>query len=379
MKKFNFVTLLILFVMSLFIVSCGGGSDSEEPNNTIEEAKEIKLGIENEFTLQPVEDIDWYKFEVPEAGYLRVMVTGKPEDIEVIGRFAKYKEWEGKKEDWICDNRKPPFATVVPEAGTYYLALNEEYNDAESEVKMQFKIEFIEEFDDFEPNNDVENAKKVEFGKNFKLGLFPVDDQDWFKVKVDTAGYISLKTKELPEDIVPLVTYYNYDEWAEPKITELRDREKIPSACFLPKAGEYYFKINEEYDDNSSTDLLEFKLEFLDVLDLNEPNDDFKDAKTVQQGDTVSLSIFPVDDVDYYIVNMSVIDTLAIKASGFENLKPEIKILTKNPDDQNQLNAITDWELLPTQVELEPGKYYISIHDQYDDEANYKNFEVIFE
>ena len=74
--------LYILFVFVLF--ACGSGKDkssnknkSHEPNNKIEEVSELKLGSEIKMSIDKKEDVDWYKVEVTEQGYLHTLYNNQ--------------------------------------------------------------------------------------------------------------------------------------------------------------------------------------------------------------------------------------------------------------------------------------------------------------
>ena len=372
------ITIFFISLLSIsFLMSCGGGS--EEPNNTIEEAVEISFNTITDFTLSPEKDQDWFKFEVTEPGYIRVMISNIPEDMQVELRFAKYKEWEGDKEDWISDDMKAPTAIVVPEKGTYYLLITERYGEKEIKEKMQLKVEFIKEFDEFEPNNEIETAKKVEFGSNFKAAIFPRGDIEWFKIVAEAPGYIRIQSKDVPEDLPLEVEFYTYDEWAEPKMNVIRESQEMPSACFLPKAGEYFFSIKERYNDNYLTDLFDLKIEFLELKDKNEPNNDFKQAKEIAKGDTINLSIYPVGDKDYYKINITAADTLKFYAKDSKDVVPQVSLFTINPEQEDELIEYKEEKNMPVKYNVEPGVYYILINDEYNDAANYENFEIRIE
>ena len=378
MKTIKF-SIIILSILSLSLLySCGGGGN-EEPNNTIEEAVAIDFDKPIDFSINPVEDIDWFKFEVKERGYVRALVNNVPEGLSIEIRFAKLKEWEGEKEDWISDWREVPTALTIAEAGTYYIALKDEYNDKENKASMQLKIEFIKEFDEFEDNNTIENAKKIELGSNFKAAIFPQNDQEWFKVIADKPGYMRIQSKDVPENVNLEVSYYIYDEWADPKLTKIRNNEEMPSACFFPKAGEYYFLLNDEYNDKLSTDLFDLKIEYLDLKDLTEPNNLFPEAKEVKKGDTLNLSIYPVGDIDYYKINITSADTLKFYAKGFTELQPTVQLFSINPEKEDELIKKCDEKDIPAKIEVAAGEYYILIRDEYNDNANYENFVIRIE
>jgi hypothetical protein len=204
------ILLLLVFILTIviFISGCGdGGAGKEkEPNNSIDQANDIVLGKPFEIKISPVGDDDWFKVDLTEQGYLKVQASQIPEGLELEVAFALFQEWEGKKEKWLRKWHKLPDAIFIPEAGTYYFAIIDNYNDKESKEPIQIKADFILEYDAGEPNNSPETATTLEFGTPIKPVIFPTGDKDWFKVNVTKQGYILVKSKDVPKEIVPDMT-----------------------------------------------------------------------------------------------------------------------------------------------------------------------------
>lgn len=176
MKKRN----LLLFVLGFFFIACGSGNDSKEeqaesnePNNKIEEATAVDLGSEFNLKIDESGDIDWFKVEVKEQGYLQVMAKGLPEDLDIQMRFAKYDEWGDDKEDFLTSFAEMPTAIQVLEEGTYYVMVAERWGEKSSDDEFTLKIEFTKEFDEYEPNSDVLTAQLVEFGEGVQISDIP--------------------------------------------------------------------------------------------------------------------------------------------------------------------------------------------------------------
>src|SRR5690606_23978656 len=123
------------------------------------------------------------------------------ENLNFVVRFAKKEEWKTQKENWISGELGLPATIVVNEPDTIYFAFKDKYNKNASEEEIVFKAEFIEEFDEHEPNNDASNAKNVALGEVIKSTFFPTSDVDWFKTKVDSSGYLLVQARSIPKNI----------------------------------------------------------------------------------------------------------------------------------------------------------------------------------
>ncbi len=377
--KYIKLTKVLTVLLVLIFIGCGGGKagGDKEPNNKIEQANDITLGQPFSLTINPKGDMDWFKVNLAEQGYLKVQASQVPEEIGLEIVFALYQEWEGKKEKRLRGWRRLPDALFISEAGTYYFVIKDDHDDASSGKPAQIKVDFLKEFDPTEPNNGPEDAKEIEFGADLKIAVYPVEDQDWLKVKVEKQGYLTIKSKNVPEGITPEVKYFVFDEWADPKVKTIRDWKRLPDACFVSEAGEYFMLLHDDHDNGASETPYDLKIEFLDEMDQYEPNDDFKDAKIIKQGDTINLAIFPTGDQDYYKIKPSKAGKIKFLAKGFSDIVPEIRLYVLDTKDPSKLKHSSDWKKCPAEFDVELGKeYFVLIHDDYDDASSPKPFEI---
>lgn len=368
-----------LFLVLLLMYSCGNPAGDNEPNNTIEEASEAKFGEEFSLTIDPVGDVDWFKVNVKKQGYIQVQTANKVKGVQLEVSFAKYQEWEEKKEKRIRGWRPVPDALFVQEPGDYYLVLKDEWDDDASKEEFLVKIDFLEEFDPTEPNNSAEEAKLITFDEQFTAGIYPVGDKDWFKVNVPEQGYLEIVSKNVPNEIQPEVRFTVYDEWSDPKIQEIRDWGKVPEACFVPDSGEYYIEMHDAWDDNAIAQAFDIKITFIPEFDVFEPNNSAGKAKMIEPGSTHEIAIFPKGDMDYFkfvapneIVNVFVKD--------HKGVQPEMKLLSENPDHEGKYITELKWTKLPAEIEVEKEKEYILvIHDAWDDNQSKNLFQLKIE
>ena len=381
MKKFVCLLILLLVISSL-VSGCGGkgGGSDKEPNNSIEEAVEITLDESFPIKVNPKGDVDWFKVSLGEQGYLKVQAGESPEELNLEVAFALYKEWEGEKEQRIRGWNRLPDAVFIPEGGTYYFVVKDDYDDASSEKSIQIKASFLKEFDPFEPNDKPEEAKLAEVGSVVKPAVYPTGDLDWLKVELEGQGYLVLKSNNVPEGIIPEASCFLFDEWADPKVKEIRGWERFPNACFIPDSGEYYIKLHDDYDDASSGNPYDLKIEFLEEMDKNEPNDEFGNAKSVNRGDTLTVAIFPSKDKDYYKIKTTDAQNLKFMAKGFSDVVPEIKLMVLDETNPNALKEASEWKRLPADFEVETNKeYFVLLHDDYDDVGSPEAFQLVIQ
>ncbi|MFP4025199.1 MAG: hypothetical protein ACLFVR_11805 [Thiohalospira sp.] len=368
-----------LFLLFFLIYSCGKQTGDNEPNNTIDQASDAVFGEEFSLTIDPVGDVDWFKVNVKKQGYIRVQTANKVEDIQLEVSFAKYQEWEDKKEEKLRGWKPVPDALFVEEPGDYYLVLKDEWDDASSKEEFLVKIDFLDEFDPTEPNNSIEEAKLITLGEQFSAGIYPVGDIDCFKVKAPAQGYIEVAAKNVPDEIQPEVRFAVYDEWSDPQLKEIRGWGKIPQACFVPDSGEYFIIMHDAWDDEAIAKAFDLKINFITEFDQFEPNNSIENAKLIEYDSINDIAIFPKGDLDYFKFIASS-DKIKVSAKGYEGIQPEMELLTADPANEGKYITELKWTKLPTEIGVDKEKeYFLVIHDAWDDNASKKLFQLKIE
>jgi len=375
----NYLQLLFVLLVGIFVYSCSEGS-SGEPNNSIDQANDVVFSEPFDIKIEPKGDIDWFKVEIPEQGYLTVQASNIPEGIKLQAKFALFQEWEGKKEKELKGWTMLPAVLHVAEAGTYYFVIHDDWDDASSTEPVTIKVDFTKEFDNFEFNNNAETAKQVKFGEVKKLFIYPTGDQDWFKVNVDHQGYIKAMVREKHEGVKPQVKFVMVDEWSDEKVKELSGWLYFPAAVVVPDSSQVYIVVHDDWDDGSSLEAYDLKVDFIEQMDSAEPNNDHNLAANITRGDTLMMAIFPKGDNDFYKLAVEDGNKLNIKGKDWDPaIVPQVKLLTLD-SLANKLVEYKGWKNIPYEFEVEAGKvYYIQIHDDWDDASSEKPFMILIE
>lgn len=380
MKKGNLLYVLFVFVL----VACGSGKDkssdtskSIEPNDKIKEANKVKLGDVIKMSIDEKGDVDWYKVEVTEPGYLQVSTNDLPKNLELVVRFAKYSEWGGSKEVYLTDFSETPCAVSVVDTGTYYILVADQWNQNFSEEELSLKIDFIKEFDEFEPNNDPISAQGVEFGKEYKSAIFPKDDEDWFSVKTLEQGYLEVKAKGVDENFELAISLAQIDEYAENPLIFIKEHISLPSGFAVVEPGKYYIAFSEIWHSAESQTLFNWVVNFIPEMDVNEPNDTKENAKEITGNETINLAIFPLGDIDMFKFSPQKKASLKIKGKDFGNI--EAAVVIHKLDDNGELEQISSFKI-PGEFDIpEAGKdYYITIMDDWTNNSSPELMEIVF-
>ncbi len=342
MKRIFVISLLFLI---LFIGSCKD-KDRNEPNDSFNQAKKIKLNKKIKMSVFPKRDIDFFKFSVKDPGMIHIEYDiEKPTNIKLIATL--YDD----DTNIIANSVKIPFKKTLPK-GDYFLSIKDDLNDEESEKTFSIIFNFFKvALDKFEPNNKLEEARVIKINNSLKINIFPKGDKEAFKIQSPNAGYLKFSYDEnKPIDIKLMLNFYNLD--GELLKGPLSLPVEIPIA-----EGDFAFILFDENDNSESEDLFSVKIEFEPiVLDKFEPNNSFSESKEITFGKFNKINLFPAGDMDYFKFTLkenSLIEIL--KKFGPDKAKIDVKT---NIYD-NFGNLIVNNKSIPFEVELAAGKYYI--------------------
>ncbi len=380
MSNYYLKPLMGLIVLVSLLTACASPKKENqkkfgEPNNSILSASLLKSGKGYTMKIDSIGDVDWYALPVSGSGYVRITTKTVPENLNLEVRFAEKQAWEPEKQKWLSDWERIPKTIGVADRDTLYFAIIDDWNDKASPEVIEFKADFIAEFSDNEPNNKPENAVTVKSGVVMETSFFPKTDIDWFKITVDSAGYLMIHARKVPEEI-KINARYARQKSDFGKVECIKDWQKLPAGIQVTTPGTYYFSLLDDWNDAMSREKAEWKITYLPEMDTTEPNNSFKEAYPVSVGDTLKTAIFPKGDNDYFTLTPDSTFTLRLAVEKPENLGIDARLYVK---DGFEVNTLGDWKGLPAKFELEGGKqYFLQIHDGWDDAYSQDPVSLLF-
>lgn len=385
----------LLAVLGLFVLAvasgCGGeeaaqaggeeAADVEaveetEPNDQIGQATSVTL--DRPFVLRFGEegDRDWFRVEVPGPGYLDVQAGALPEELDLRVAVARHEEWSAEKEDWVKEWTSPPVAVRIAEAGSYHLAVRDQYDDYTSSESVQLRLRHIEEFDAHEPNDAPGSAADLALDEPFSFSIFPAGDLDWFRVSAPARSYLEAQAREVPEGIDLRVSFATYDEWAGEK-RELRGWSDLPRAIFVPDSSAIYIGFQDQYGDGRSEAAVQARIRRLEDVDPHEPNDGPAGAASVAAGDTLRVAIFPAGDRDWFRVSLGEGRALGVTVLDAPELDLQVS-LQRVETEGAEPEVVVEWMNLPAELTAEEaGEYFLVLRDRYDDDRDPTAFRLV--
>lgn len=165
-----------------------------EFNDSFETADEFQANHSIYGALRNNSDVDWYKVNIPEDGYISLEFTHG--FVDSSGRYWTaylYGENQQKLAEYYFDGNVTSYkqGNIGVPAGDYYVKITD--RDGYSDKDYSLKINFTSaENWETEFNDEVEKADEIKLGEKFYGSLMNKNDVDWYKFKVPENGEITL-------------------------------------------------------------------------------------------------------------------------------------------------------------------------------------------
>ncbi|WP_217957909.1 S-layer homology domain-containing protein [Acutalibacter muris] len=166
----------------------------KEFNETIVTANPIPTGTEISGALRSGDDLDWFRFELPEAG--TVSLTFAHDFIDSSSNYWKTAFYTGDNKElerlyWKGNSTTAGTGSKIGlPAGTYYLRVGK---DTYSSTTYRFTVNFTPSGKwEKEFNETIVTANPIPTGTEISGALRSSDDLDWFRFELPKAGTVSI-------------------------------------------------------------------------------------------------------------------------------------------------------------------------------------------
>ncbi len=172
--------------------------DNYEPNGRFREASTIKINVDNTGYLFARGDRDYFKFNIPQTGIVKVNVSTT--DPLTRLQFRVLTDENHLYNNWVVADENALEVELEREmfSGDYYLELAE-YGDNYASMKpYKLNVSLSPSSDGFEENNRFSTAKQILLNTPYNAEIFPKGDRDYFKMNIKTPGELVIKIKPGP-------------------------------------------------------------------------------------------------------------------------------------------------------------------------------------
>lgn len=350
-----------------------------EPNDTVSRATAVAPTGQVRCAILPRGDVDWLRLQVPHAGELKLAATGVPPELDVALRV--YDDDLAPLTGWLLPARKgadTAGTADLPRAGTYYVRVSDNYDDARSPAEFRVGLEFTPSPDRFEPNDRRADAVEIKPGTELQAAILPRGDVDHYRITVAQAGEWRLQATGVPENLDLALRVWDADRNAlSGWLTPARPGADTIGVVDLPGPGTYVLELRDAYDDQRSVKPYTLKQSFVPAADAAEPNNGFRGATPIEATGTRTGAIFPRGDVDFYRARIEAPGEWHLTVSDVpEHVDIALRVLDADG------KALGGWITSPrpgadAQGKLKlpkAGTYYVEVRDNYDDARSTKAY-----
>ena len=336
-----------------------------EPNNKLEEAKEIELDKTYELALFPDGDRDYFKLDVPEPahGIVSLTVSNTQGDLNPSIRVmdkeqstlaSQYAREPGR------DNRLL-FHVTTP--GVRYIHVQ---SSERSSMPYTLRVAYEPTKDPAEPNDSLESAKPLALGEPKQAWAFPMRDADFYQLEIPKPGIGELRVllRGGDDNFAPYLTLFGPDgkqidsESRNPGLEMHYIRE-------LTAPGTHSLRVQDHRSSALSKAPYTVLATYTPAVDPYEPNGNHDTARTIETGKPFQACLFPQSDNDYYKLTIpkNARGTLRIRVDGLsDKFRPYLRLYDASKKDLQYFERQRDLPLVMTRSLDAGGDFFTRLY-----------------
>jgi hypothetical protein len=347
-------------------VATGGGATggvlSPSGNNQIGDSAPLASGQSISQTINPAGASNFYSFHVDSPGILELRLEDVPKDMRPF--VSLHDKNLGSIAERAASNAGDTVRLEkdVSGPGWLYIEVRDLDGKAYSEP-YSLKVSFRAAPDEYEPNPNLFRATLVQPDQTLTAYLCPVNDEDYFKIHVDTPGILKLKLDTVPEDMKSELSLRDKTSTQIAYATASNPGDKVSLEKDLQGAGWYYIEVRDP-EGKAFSDPYTLKISFQPAPDQFEPNPNFFRATELTPGQSVTAYICPSNDEDFYRFQGSTgVVKIALDSVPAE-MKSEVSLYDKTWTQIAYSSASNPGDKVRLEKEVQgPGWYYIKVRD----------------
>ena len=248
MKPLSFFVGLVLLVGTSLLVSAQDGNPDDHGSSP-ESATAIAQDSTTAGVITPAGDLDYFLLNVETTGTLTIRTTGATDTVGIlfdasgVGVLSENDDWEDTEDEDDYNFRIT--WNAIP--GTYYLEVSG-YDGQESGPYQLISSLQPDGLPDDDHGNSTENATAIATGSTTNGVIDPAGDLDYFRIVVDTAGTLSIRTTGSTDTVGTLFASTGTVLITDTEINEV-DLNFAISYPLTP--GTYYLEVSG-YDEQES-------------------------------------------------------------------------------------------------------------------------------
>ena len=345
--------------------------DAQEPNNELGRAFLI-TGTSITGTAFDSRDKDFFKIYV-ETGDTLTLTVDPPSDmapyIELYDPNLSYM--------YVREHAVNPGDTVILEhtatvSGMYYIRLSDYHGGSHTDsytmtisggspgfIPSQSPL-LIES----EDNNQLRQANLIDLNTSVSGAITDAGDDDWYKLEPAQPGQLTIELTGVPTALQLRFRLYDSS-----RNHVLSGQATAPGELFsitydITNPDTYYLLVDDLDSKAFSGDSYRFSTSLVEVIDQYEPNDNYGDARLLNQQNRITAYVFKTGDQDWYRVNVSQPGDLTVILSDLpENIRPQIDIYNLSKEHLAGKSGSAGVDLRLVFPIVSPGTYFVKFTD----------------
>ena len=345
-------------------------TDLYEPDDSPPEAGLLVELEPQTHTIDPAGDEDWLYFMADEMVPIVEIVTSGLADDTSLELFDDTILTDPQAQPIATDNPGIGYAHIIVntglQPGQYFVRVTESGNDAVT-GDYQIILVFSKEGDEYEPDDAAALANPILHDQPQEHSLKPYNESDWVWFTLDTSASFTVETYGSEPDSDTVLRLYS-DNDGSPVLIDENDDISYPGNLFSKlsypdaPAGKYYVEVTGWPPDVESY-FLKLTVEASQCEDT--AGDTPAEAKTIGNNVQDSDPLCPMEDVDWYKIEVAELSDIDIQVAGDALLEVELfngTILGGSPDASLDYQ-LGEYNVIIRRVELPAGTYYIKVNE----------------
>ncbi len=290
-----------------------------EPNGDFAAADPVAPDSAVAAAVYPKGDNDYFKFNVSGDGQLNVSLTNAAAEIDAVVAVYDSSRVQIAYQYGGGSGRSVVLSSVeLPSGGDYYLHIYDNGNNDGSPTPYRLQAIFAANTDSDEPNDDFAAAAAGVPGRTVTPTIFPRGDNDYFKINLSRGGRLNISVTEVAVELDAVAVVYDSSRnQIAYQYGGGCGKNVILPPLELATGGDYYLRIYDNGNNAGSLTPYRLRVDFEVNPDAGEPNDTFAGAAVYTAGRTVTPTIFPRGDQDYFKFTSSRKGLLVVDVTGF--------------------------------------------------------------
>ena len=340
-----------------------GGVLSPSGNNQIGDSALVGAAQSISQTINPAGSSNFYSFHVDTPGILELRLENVPKDMRPF--VSLHDKNLGSIAERSASNAGDTVRLEkdILGPGWLYIEVRDLDGKAHSEA-YSLEISFLAAPDQYEPNPNLFRATIIQPDQTLNAYICPINDEDYFKVYVDTSGIFKLKMDAVPEDMKPELSLRDKTASQIAYAVASNPGDKISLEKDVQGPGWFYAGVRD-LESKAHSDPYTLKISFQPATDQLEPNPNFFRATELMPGQSVTAYICPTNDEDFYKLQVGSQGVVKIALDSVPaEMKSEVSLYDKTWTQIAYIAALNPGDKVSLEKDVQgPGWYYIKVRD----------------